>query len=375
MCTAYRGSLRRIYNRWSKQKENSPPPDPTTSRVNVRYLSTPDRKKRYSKLRSEYRAQSKEVIRLKERIAKAIEVNKIQLASQANSDFLHIMKDMTQTVHSQCPEGSFKRIFWDQQMQANTVRNTRQMRWHPAIIKWCLHLKFMSSSCYNALRTSGLITLPSERFLRDYTHWMKSEIGFSEAVDIQLTKEANISEEKDRYIILIWDEMKIKEDLVFNKHTLEIVGFVNIGEINDQIEKITQNNDNRDIASHILLLMVRGIFTNLEFPYAHFSTKGIHADSLFSLVWDAVYHLESCGFNVIAFCCDGASPNRKFYKMHQTDVGLVYKTVNPFSPDREIYFISDVSHLLTHSLVNMFGVYIVFSVKINKYSLLVCMSS
>ena len=61
----------------------------------------------------------------------------------------------------------------------------------------------MSSSCYNALRTSGLITLPSERTLRDYTYWIKSEIGFSEAVDIQPIKEANISKEKDRYIILI----------------------------------------------------------------------------------------------------------------------------------------------------------------------------
>ncbi len=88
------------------------------------------------------------------------------------------------------------------------------------------------------------------------------------------------------------------------------------------------------------------MFSNLEFPYAHFATRGITADALFPLVWEAVRHLECCGLNVIAFCSDGASPNRKFYKMHDRGNGVVNKTTNPFQPEREIYFISDVPHLI-----------------------------
>lgn len=144
--------------------------------------------------------------------------------------------------------------------------------------------------------------------------------------------------------------MKIHEDLVFNKHTCELIGFVNIGTTNAQIDTIADGSesstDNRSIASHMLLFMVRGMFSNLEFPYAHFSTRGISADSLFPLVWEAVNRLELSGLNVIAFSCDGASPNRKFYKMHRTEKGLVYKTKNPFSNDRDIYFICDVPHLI-----------------------------
>ncbi len=37
----------------------------------------------------------------------------------------------------------------------------------------------MSTTCYNAIRTSGLISLPSERTLRDYTHWIKAGVSFS----------------------------------------------------------------------------------------------------------------------------------------------------------------------------------------------------
>ncbi len=188
-----------------------------------------------------------------------------------NNDFIQLMHDshmhdMTGTVYSENPEGSFKRIFWDQQLSANRVKNVKQMHWHPAMIKWCLHLKFMSTACYNAIRTSGLISLPSERTLRDYTHWIKAGVGFSAEVDAQLVKEAQISEEKDRYVVLVWDEMKINSDLIFNKHTCELVSFVNVGEINANIDKIAEGNDNRSVASHMLLFMVRGMCSKLRMP-------------------------------------------------------------------------------------------------------------
>ena len=88
------------------------------------------------------------------------------------------------------------------------------------------------------------------------------------------------------------------------------------------------------------------MFSALEFPYAHFTTRGISTDSLYPIVWEAVQRLESCDMNVIAFCCVGASPNRKFYKMHGNSTGLVYKTPNPFCEDRDVFFICDVPHLL-----------------------------
>ena len=38
-------------------------------------------------------------------------------------------------------------------------------------------------------------------------------------VDVQIVKEANVCDDKNKYIVLLWDEMKIKEDLVFDKNT------------------------------------------------------------------------------------------------------------------------------------------------------------
>jgi hypothetical protein len=39
-------------------------------------------------------------------------------------------------------------------------------------------------------------------------------------------------------VVLIWDEMKIREDLVFDKTGECIRGFVNLGDVNEDIRKL-----------------------------------------------------------------------------------------------------------------------------------------
>ena len=60
-------------------------------------------------------------------------------------------------------------MFWNQQFEAAS-RNKHGMRWHPLMIRWCLYVQYLSSGAYEALRESGIIRLPSQRTLRDYTH-------------------------------------------------------------------------------------------------------------------------------------------------------------------------------------------------------------
>ena len=151
------------------------------------------------------------------------------------------------------------------------------------------------------------------------------------------------------------DEMKVKEDLVYDKKTGKLVGFTSLGDINDNLTKLENdiNSSNEDyqppISDHILVLMVRGLFFNLTFPYAHFPTNGIVADKMFTIVWDAIEQLEIIGFKVISVTADGASPNRKFFHMHSVQATALHKTTNPYasaSENRSLFFISDTPHLI-----------------------------
>lgn len=71
------------------------------------------------------------------------------------------------------------------------------------------------------LRETGTITLPSQRTLRDYTYHTNATVGFSHEVDQQLKIAAKLPlcEERDKCVILIFDEMHIREDLTYDKHT------------------------------------------------------------------------------------------------------------------------------------------------------------
>ena len=149
--------------------------------------------------------------------------------------------------------------------------------------------------------------------------------------------------------------MHIKEDLVFDKTTGELKGFIRLGNIIDHLLNL-ESSLSDDCASQIpplansmLTFMVRGIFIDLHFPYTQFPCKNLTGDLLYPLVWEAVQRLESCGFKVLATICDGASSNRHFIHMHGNyKSSLVYKTVNPYSNDtnRDLYFMIDVPHLM-----------------------------
>ena len=84
--------------------------------------------------------------------------------------------------------------------------------------------------------------------------------------------------------------MKIKENIVYNKHTSEIVGFVSLGDINNSILDLQRDMDKAanpshpPNATHLLALMVRGVFFKLEFPIVHFGTDKLNAATLFPIV-------------------------------------------------------------------------------------------
>ena len=85
-----------------------------------------------------------------------------------------------------------------------------------------------------------------------------------------------------RYVLLIIDEMKIREDLVYDKNGCNLHGFVNLGDINDQLLQLEQSTHctvrdkpHTQLATHMHTIMVRGVFIKLEFPYASFPPPGI----------------------------------------------------------------------------------------------------
>ena len=274
--------------------------------VNYRYLSTPEKIDRLHQMQRQKKAMAKKISRLKDKIANAVaKADTVSLDEEMSADLCQVMID-EQAAVDKLPVDSFQRIFWKQQKES-MEKHKNGMRWHPLMIRWCLYLRHMSSKAYETLRDSGCIHLPSQRTLRDYSHCVKSGAGFTADVDDQLIRAAKLSSESPEWhklVIILIDEMHVKEGLVYNKHSGKMIGFVDLGEVNNQLIAFEQSLESSSkapvpvLANSMLVMMVRGIFTQLRYVYAQFPRARITGDLLFLPFWKAVCRLERIGFKV-----------------------------------------------------------------------------
>ena len=292
------------------------------------------------------RIESKE---LKDRLLdleKEIKSNSITVGEALESDIVSILgnADLEGTPHMQ--------HFWQQQKKLLASPKFGR-RYHPHLIRFCLSLHAKSAAAYRELASSGVLVLPSERALRDYRNFFQPKPGFQKENINKLVHDTNQLIGVQRYVVLSFDEMKIQSSLVFDKHTNELIGFVDLG---DEDVNVASFDTPTTLATHVLAFMVRGVASDLKYILGYFSTQSLTSYQVMPLFWKAVSILEvCCNLWVCATVSDGASVNRKFYELHAALVGenstadVIHRTTNLFAPSRYIFFFSDAPHLVKTS--------------------------
>ena len=309
--------------------------------------NTPLSKTNPERIIMELKEQRKEVKELRNKLIKM--ENEIKLNSsvivdeELGQDIFKIMDDNSESMSTISP---FMKLFWEQQKKL--FGKGTGVRYHPMIIRFCLSLASKSASMYDELRSSNVLTLPSRRTLRDYKNAVKPEAGFNPEVIQELVKVATPLKGHQRYVVLSFDEMKIKENLVYDKYTGQLIGYVDLG---DPELNFSSFKDHNVLATHVLVLYIRGIASDLKFEVGYFGTKDVTPHQIMLIFWRVISILEdTCNLLVIAVVSDGASSNRAFYKMHNmmdgTDNQVVYRTINIYAPERYIWFFADAPHLM-----------------------------
>ena len=174
-----------------------------------------------------------------------------------------LTKDITYTISkSDSNITPFMELFW--QEQKKLLSTNSGVRYHPMIIRYCLSLATKSPACYEELRQTGI--------LKDYKNAIRPKAGFQNEVIEELKGLTNSHFDVQRYVVLLFDEMKILSNLVFDKVSGELIGYTDLGDpdINfGTLEKVDE------LASHALVFFVRGICTDLKFSLAYFATSGV----------------------------------------------------------------------------------------------------
>ena len=283
-----------------------------------------------------------------EYLRKELEKSSVPVSPNLHEDLNHIIKENTEQMTP------FMKLFWEEQQKYITTSRSA-VRYHPMIIRYCLALSAKSPQAYEDLRHNpktgtGILVLPSRRRLREYKNYIRPERGFNPHIINELNVKTSKFSDSEKYVVLLFDEVKIQENLVWDKHTGELIGYVDLGDADTNYATLDKVDE---LATHILVFMIRSIVNPFKFTLANFSTTGATSSQIFPIFWEAVGICElQCNLKVLATTCDGASPNRKFFRMHLgfsdevNDTDVVYKTKNLFAPGRYIFFISDPPHLI-----------------------------
>ena len=82
----------------------------------------------------------------------------------------------------------------------------------------------------------------------------------------------------NREIVLVFDEMTIRESLVFDNSSGNVIRFVDVGDMNNKLKCFESNVKSqifkKEVATHMLMMYVRGVFVKMEYPLAQFPTTG-----------------------------------------------------------------------------------------------------
>ena len=79
---------------------------------------------------------------------------------------------------------------------------------------------------------------------------------FSQTLLMNLLKKTASFFEIERYVTILFDEMKIQENLLLDKHSGELLGFADLGDINVNVPTL---KNTQTLATHVLVFCVKGV--------------------------------------------------------------------------------------------------------------------
>ena len=72
---------------------------------------------------------------------------------------------------------------------------------------------------FDSKKDSGILVLPSQRTLRDYRNYICPKRGFNPEVVQELRRKTTDFTDIERFVVLLFDEVKVQEDLIWDKNT------------------------------------------------------------------------------------------------------------------------------------------------------------
>ena len=211
-------------------------------------------------------------------------------------------------------------------------------RWSPKNKSLAMSIFHASPKAYRILRK--IFRLPHTVTLKRAMNKLEIEPEFSSNILQALKLKIDSMPQRDRACIIIFDEISLKEHVVFNAKKDRVEGFEDFGFL----------GRSKYISNHACVFMARGLFSKWKQPFGFFFTSGtIRANILKELLFQGIDKLKEIGLNVKACVCDQGSNNTSLMR----SLGVTVQSPYFQFDDQPVFVIYDPPHLLKNIRNNL----------------------
>ncbi|XP_047036130.1 uncharacterized protein LOC124641914 [Helicoverpa zea] len=283
--------------------------------TNIRQNKTPKEKYLLSKCRKHL----KHICQLRNRIKKLKNKDILKEISK-NESVDKLMKKLTPT---------FALLL--QAQIKNLKKKTKGRRWTVEEKITALRLYKRSPTCYRLMRR--LFCLPAQSTLKCLLSKLSLEVGVNKCIFSVLKKTVQLQSASDNEYIIMFDEMSIKKNIMYNRRTDTIEGFQDHG----------FQGRSPQLATHALVFMIAGIRKKIKQPVAYYlSSEYVTADRLAVLIKEIVRECREAGLSIAATVCDMDGVNRRALSI----LGATCEKPSITIDDIDIISMYDPPHLL-----------------------------
>ena len=279
------------------------------------------------------------------------------LSCSLNADQSSEMQNILATINNQFSDelnkllaennkGDIIRKIWDNDLKENKAafmkdqaKNTGDTgnRFSTITYRVALAIFSRSPAAYEALKSFGILTLPSVSTLKTF---MRSNVGDPGPIYERLAEEQKHYNEIHKFKstmgqvtpssegALIFDEVKVTANIYWNAKSNKFIGHAlsaeDMASMHDVYIQLDQN-DKSEKASYILQFLWRDISSNVDVigPY-YTSQKGLDNKFMMACVLETIHLFFLFGFHTVLLICDGASANLKLLKLLCGEKPAVY---------------------------------------------------
>jgi len=297
--------------------------------------------KKVTVLKHKVKRVQKTILRQKRKISSLKQiVAEVKQKFKMSTDAIQVLED----TFSGVPLELMKRII--NTNKTNSQRKHFNKGYPMELKRFAMTLQFYSSKAYQYVRKAFALALPAPSTIRAWMSKIDCSPGFTKpAIEVLNIRACQFKEKNGgRQLIgcLLLDEMAVKMEIVCEKHSGSLWGYVDVG-------ANAHSGNEQEVANHAFVFMVVGVNDCFKIPIAYFFIKSLTGEERANLVQEALKQLSTVDIKIVAITCDGPHVHFKMMKELGCNINDV-DNLKPFflhpTNSEIIYIIFDICHML-----------------------------